>query len=105
MRRIRVHVTARAREAGRALPRERAGRLRRAIRRASVRDPTVGLFLVRTSTDVAACELLRERGLLLVYEIRPLSQLMGALVGDEIHRAVRRRGMVRLAHSRRYRGG
>jgi len=72
---VRVHVTARARDVGRALPR-RAGRLRRGVRRASVQDRTAGLFLVRTSKDVAACELLQERGVLLVHEIRPLRQLM-----------------------------
>jgi hypothetical protein len=100
MRPIPVHVGAHAREVGRALPPERAGRLRRAIRRASAADRTPGLFLVRTPRDVAACELLEDPRVLLVYEIRPVRELMRMLVGDQIDDAVRRRSMGRLAHSR-----
>jgi hypothetical protein len=64
-----------------------------------------GLLLVRTAMDVAACERLSSRdggdvGELLVYDVRSRDELLRMLVGDEIHRLVRRRIMNRLAHSR-----
>ena len=102
MRRYRVHVGAQALQVARGLPPERAGRLRMAIRQASARDGSGGLFLVRTPRDVAACERLRDREVLLVYDIRSREELQRLLVGDAIHGAVRRRAMTRLMHSRLY---
>jgi hypothetical protein len=60
-----------------------------------------GRFLhVRTPMDVAACEVLEDKGLVLVYAVVPRRELLAMLWGSEVERKVRHREVSRLMHGR-----
>jgi hypothetical protein len=50
--------------------------------------------------DIAACEVLEDEGLLLVYAVVPRRELLQMLWGSEVDRQVRHREMARLTHGR-----
>jgi hypothetical protein len=50
--------------------------------------------------DIAACELLEDEGLVLVYAVVPRRELLRMLWGSEVDEQVRRREESRLAHGR-----
>jgi hypothetical protein len=58
------------------------------------------LFQARTPLDIAACEVLEEEGLVLVYAVVPRLELLRMLWGSEVDRQVRRREMARLMRGR-----
>jgi DNA-binding transcriptional regulator LsrR (DeoR family) len=59
-----------------------------------------GLVQVRTPMDVAACEVLEDRELVLVYAVISRRELLRTLWGPEVERKVRDRAASRLEHGR-----
>jgi hypothetical protein len=56
---------------------------------------------VRTPMDTAACEVLEDEGLVLVYGVVPRRELLRMLWGSQVDRQVRRREASGLMHGRR----
>jgi hypothetical protein len=50
--------------------------------------------------DIAACEVLEDQGLVLVYAVVPRRELLAMIWGSEVERKVRRRAVSRLMHGR-----
>jgi hypothetical protein len=58
------------------------------------------LLQARTPLDIAACEVLEDEGLVLVYAVVPRRDLLRMLWGSEVDRKVWRREAERLMHGR-----
>jgi hypothetical protein len=58
------------------------------------------LLQARTPLDIAACEVLKDEGLVLVYAVVPRRELLRMLWGSEVDQRVRRREMARLMRGR-----
>jgi hypothetical protein len=106
VRRLRVHFSADAADRLATLNPRRQGMLRQEIvwvagridrAESGSRDR---LLQVRTPTDIAACEVLEDRGLVLVYAVVPRRELLRMLWGPEVERKVRQRAASRLEHGR-----
>lgn len=62
--------------------------------------PNRRFIRVGTPLDIAACEVLDDEGLVLVYAVVPRRELLRMLWGSEVDRRVRRREAARLMHGR-----
>jgi hypothetical protein len=58
------------------------------------------LLQARTPLDIAACEVLEDEGLVLVYAVVPRRELLSMLWGSEVDQRVRRREAARLMRGR-----
>ncbi len=100
MRRLRVRYSAKAAEQLAAFDRRRQGMLRRETERVAASGPVRRFVRVATVLDIAACEVLADRDLMLVYAVVPRRELLRKLWGSEVERKVRHREMSRLMHGR-----
>lgn len=100
MRVLPVYLSSEALAGLRLTPRHRQGRLRRALRTLAA-SGAEGLVQVRTPLDVAACEVLEER-LVLVYAVIGRRELGAVLWGGELEARLRRSEESRLLHGRWY---
>jgi len=62
--------------------------------------PDGRIVRVRTPMDIAACEVLEDEGLMLVYAVVPRRELLRMLWGYEVDRQVSHRELARLTHGR-----
>jgi hypothetical protein len=62
--------------------------------------PAGRIVRVRTPMDIAACEVLEDEGLVLVYAVIPRRELLQRLWGSEVDRRVRHREVARLMRGR-----
>jgi len=74
--------------------------LRNEIVRVVASTRASGLVQVRTPMDVAACEVLEDRELVLVYAVISRRELLRTLWGPEVEQKVRDRAASRLEHGR-----
>jgi hypothetical protein len=100
VRRPRVHFSADAADGLATLNRRRQGLLRNEIVSVAASARAGGPLQVRTPMDVAACELLEDRGLVLVYAVIPRRELLRTLWGPAVERKVRDRTASQLSHGR-----
>jgi len=75
--------------------------MRRALEQRAASIPSPGLIQVHTALDVAACEVLGDRTVL-VYAVSPKRELVEELLGEEINERVWRRRTSRHQHWRFY---
>lgn len=107
-----MRFSAEAAEQLAGLHRRRQGMLKRELERVAGAAPAGGsapgsgsgpdgrIVRVRTPMDIAACEVLEDEGLVLVYAVVPRRQLLRMLWGSEVDRQVRRREMAQLMRGR-----
>jgi hypothetical protein len=95
-----VRLSAQAAEQLATFHRRRQGMLKRAIDRVAASAPTGRFVQVRTPMDIAACEVLEDEELMLVYAVVPRRELLRTLWGSEVDERVRRREESRLMHGR-----
>ena len=100
MRRPRLRYSAEAAERLATFHRRRRGMLKREIDMAAASAPKERFVQVRTPVDIAACEVLEDKGLVLVYAVVPRRELLRTLWGPEVERKVRDRVASRLDHGR-----
>jgi hypothetical protein len=74
--------------------------LKREIDRVARRAPKGRFVQARTPLDIAACEVVDDKGLVLVYAVVPRLELFRMLWGSEVDLQVRRREMARLMRGR-----
>jgi hypothetical protein len=74
--------------------------LKREIDRVAGRAPKERFVQARTPQDIAACEVLENEGLVLVYAVVPRRELLRMLWGSQVDQRVRRREMARLMRGR-----
>ena len=74
--------------------------LKREIDRVAGRAPKERFVQARTPLDIAACEVLEDEGLVLVYAVVPRRELLRMLWGSQVDQRVRRREMARLMRGR-----
>jgi hypothetical protein len=98
--RLEVRFSAEATEQLATLHRRRRGMLRRKIERVAASAPKGPYVQVKTPMDIAACEVLGDDGLVLVYAVVPRRELLRMLWGSEVDQQVRRRELARLMHGR-----
>ena len=80
--------------------RRRRGLLKREIDRVAGWAQKGRFVQARTPLDIAACEVLEDKGLVLVYAVVPRRELLRTLWGPEVERKVRDRVASRLDHGR-----
>jgi hypothetical protein len=74
--------------------------LKREIDRVAGWAPKGRFVHVRTPVDIAACEVLEDEGLVLVYAVVPRRELLRMLWGSQVDRRLTRREMARLMRGR-----
>jgi hypothetical protein len=95
-----VRFSAAAAEQLATFHRRRRGMLKREIDRVAGWAPKGRFVQVRTPLDIAACEVVEDEGLVLVYAVVPRLELLRMLWGAEVDLQVRRREMARLMRGR-----
>jgi hypothetical protein len=80
--------------------RSRQGRVRLEVSRVAASRPERRFVRVETALDLAACEVLADRGMMLVYAVVPKRELMRMLWGPEVDEMVSRRRISELTHGR-----
>ncbi len=98
MRRFEVRLGSRAAAELARLPGQHRGRLIQRLQLWARECPDEGLLVVDSRGDLAACEVLPDRELILVYAIQPVSRMHRLLLGAAIDRRITALGIRRTLH-------
>ena len=98
--RLRVRYSPRAVTALHGIGWQRTRRIERALGKFAGSGAVTGLARIETALDLAACEVLKEEGTVLVYAVVPKRELLEQMWGGEFERRLRQRRGERLVHGR-----
>ena len=96
-----VRLARGARAALDALHRQHRGRMKMLLASVAATEPAAGLLTIRSWVHVAACEVLAERRVVLVYAILDRRVLRAELFGPDLTAELADRRMARWMHGRR----
>ena len=100
MSRFAVHYSRHAVAALRDIGWQRRRRLERALNVFAASAPVGGLRRVETPPHVAACEVMEDERIVLVFAVLASRELLELLWGEAFERRIRHRGGERLTHGR-----